>query len=470
MFYNTESMKKNIYLTSILCGCMAFGAISCDNPGEPQFENDEFTSVLYLKDSGQVPVDFYNVDKDIVFTTAIGKGGTEPSISRDGSLNVFTQEEMDAYNEENATNFAILPAECYEFTQDYAFEGETESQPVNITLKKGLASLDENTHYALPLKLTSSKYNVNAIKSTILLLPEVITPQISLTTTGEQSAPELSIHNESTTFTTSVLMNMNNLGWEFSVSYETDPQVLQSLADIFIATKGGGYTLLPAENYELAASVFAGTEREKELNIKILSKGLDNGKYVIPVAINSITGVPFEYSTEVCYITVTVSDLVNITSKDLYANSAENRNSNLVANVIDGNFTNGWQSEWYLPQGESPLSDPKYGVYIDIKNITNISEVMDLSVWISTTHNNAKHIQFYAGTSEDDLKLVHENEDCYPDRMSNKLYQTGKIKVGKISMIRIACIKSQSNGDLRKITSSNVGQNVSISEVKVYGH
>lgn len=470
MFYNTESMKKNIYLASLLCGFMAFSTISCDNPGEPQFENDEFTSILYLKNSGQIQVDFYNVDQDITFSTSIGKGGTNPSISRDASLNVFTQEEMDLYNEENATNFVMIPTEYYEFAQDYTFKGDTKNLPVNITLKKSFATLDKSTQYVLPLKLTSSEYSVNATKSTMLLLPEVITPRISLTNTGEQSAPELSIHQESATFTTSVLMNMNNLGWEFSVNYETDPQVLQSLANIFIATKGEEYTMLPIESYELNPSAFTETENEKELNIKILSKGLENGKYVIPVVIKEINGVPFEFSTDVCYVTVSVSDLINVTSKDLYANSAESRNADLVAKIIDGSLTSGWQSEWSLPAGASPLCDPQYGIYIDIKNITNISDVMNLSVWISTTHNNAKHIQFYAGTSEDNLTLIHENENCYPNVADSKLYQTGKIKVGKISIIRIACIKSQSNSDLRKITASSIGQNVSISEVKVYGH
>lgn len=157
-------MKRHIYLASLLCTLIAFSGTSCDNPGEPQFENDEFTSVLYLKNNNQVEVDFYNVNEDVTFSTAIGKGGTNPAIARNASLAVFTQEELDAYNTENATNFIMLPSNYYEFDKDYTFDESTESQNVNITLKASIGTLEQNKQYVLPIRLESPEYSIKRIK------------------------------------------------------------------------------------------------------------------------------------------------------------------------------------------------------------------------------------------------------------------------------------------------------------------
>lgn len=66
-------MKKNIYITSLLCGWMAFATTSCEDPGEVHFDDDSFSSTLYLKDNGLQEVDFYNVNKDLIFSTIVGK-------------------------------------------------------------------------------------------------------------------------------------------------------------------------------------------------------------------------------------------------------------------------------------------------------------------------------------------------------------------------------------------------------------
>ena len=87
-------MKKNIYITSLLCGWMAFATTSCEDPGEVHFDDDSFSSTLYLKDNGLQEVDFYNVNKDLIFSTIVGKGGTDNDIARTAAVRLFTQEEM----------------------------------------------------------------------------------------------------------------------------------------------------------------------------------------------------------------------------------------------------------------------------------------------------------------------------------------------------------------------------------------
>lgn len=466
-------MKRNIYLTSLLSGFMAFNVISCDNPGEPNFDNDDFSSVLYLKNSGQVNVEFYNVNEDITYTTSIGKGGTNPEITRNASLNPFTQEEMEAYNEENATSFMILPKEFYEFAQTYTFDKQTENVPVNISLKAGIGTLDKNKQYVLPLKLSSDSYSVNDDKEEIILILNVFTPKVSLGNTGKLSPVNFSIHDKSnTTAQCPITVNLSttNVKWKFNVSCETDQEILKNHVETFVASNGGDYSLLPPENYTIPTVAF-NAESNKVFNIDIDRTGLAAGEYLLPIILKSVSGMPFEVNpNEVCFIHVSINNNITLNSADLYANSNENENQ--IPLLVNGNRDeNGWQSEWWNGSATQAKCDPNYGVYIDIKNITKINEIARLILSIKTTHNNLKHVQIYVGNSESDLKLIHENENCYPDTDTSKSYDTGNLQVGKISMIRIACIKNSQNNDMRTLKiSGGYVKNVHLSEIELFGN
>lgn len=467
-------MKKNIYLVSLLTGFMAFATISCDNPGEPNFDNDEFTSTLYLKNSGQVNVEFYNVNEDITYTTGIGKGGTNAEIARNASLDVFTQEEMDTYNLDNATNFVILPQECYEFARTYTLEGKTESVPVNISLKAGIGLLDQTKQYVLPLKLGSDNYSVNKDKEKAILIMNVITPKVSLGATGKLDPVNFSVHDNSvTTAQCPITLNLDavNSKWQFSVTCEADEEVLKSKVEEFATANGGEYALLPATNYTIPAIEF-NAESNKVFNIDIDRTGLAAGDYLLPVILKSVSGMPFDIaSDEVCFVHVSVNNQITLNADDLYANS--NENANQIPLLVNGNRDeNGWQSEWWNGSASQPICDPKYGIYIDIKNIDKIKETARLVLSIKTTHNNLKHVQIYAGSSESDLKLIHENQNCYPDTGSSKSYDTGNLQTGECSMIRIACIKNCNNDDMRTLQFYSGGyvKNVHLSEIELYGN
>lgn len=452
---------------------MAFGATSCEDPGDPQFENDEFTSVLYLKDYGQVPVDFYNVNEDIIYSTGIGKGGTDPSIERSGLLNVFTQEEMDMYNLENGTDFIILPADCYEFTQDYSFDGAMENQPVNISLKTVIGELAKDIQYVLPIRLTSSEYNVNEKRNTLLLLPNIITPEVSLGENGKLSPVSFSVHDNTVmTGKCPITLNLNaaNTKWNFTVACETDQEILKAKVSQFSSENGMEYKLLPTGNYTLPTFIF-NAESNITFDVEVNRTDLSAGDYLLPIILKGVTGMPFDVASDrICFVHVRIDNKINLDIKNLYTNSSENDQS--LAAVINGQTDdNGWQSMWYSQDTSNPKCDPKYGVYIDIKNITQISEMAKLVLTIKTTHNNPKHIQFYTGTSEADLELVHENKNCYPNSNSNKVYDTGYLNMTGSSMIRIAFITNVNDVDMRTLKfEGNYIKNVAMSEIELYAN
>lgn len=110
------------------------------------------------------------------------------------------------------------------------------------------------------------------------------------------------------------------------------------------------------------------------MKIDIDRTGLSSGEYLLPVILKDVTGMPFNVSSDkIGYVHVRISNKITLNINDLYANSNENDQS--LPAIINGSADdNGWQSMWYAPELDKPACDPKYGIYIDIKDVKNISK------------------------------------------------------------------------------------------------
>ncbi len=478
-------MKKNIYLASLLCGFIAFSTTSCDDPGEPQFEIDEFTSTLYIKDSGLTELDFYNVNKDITFTTAIGKGGTDAEVARTATLRIFTQEELDTYNKQNGSEYVTMPTDCYEFNKEYTFEAQMESQELAVTLKAKVGELDPDIQYVLPIKLTSPIYSVNEKKKALILKPTIITPTVSLTSIGKQSP--MGVHSENTylstaTFSTKVKLDMPNSGWEFSAQFEKDQDILHFFVDQYSVTTGKIYKLLPATAYSLPDMDFANTENEKALDIEVSYKpGMTAGDYLLPIVLKGVSGMPFDVDTNPCYIHINVTDgimKIAIVPTDISGNNSQETD---YRNLVDGTTNSvgeNWQSIWAINKKVEPqsISDPTYGVYIDIENLSKkITKVLKIKMTTTTGHNYPKNFTIYGQTEgSSDWTNLENVTDGFTD---NKKVWEKEISVSEeIIAIRVALTQSKS-GNLREIKFGNesggwyyYNPNVGLNEIELFGY
>ncbi|WP_343556356.1 DUF1735 domain-containing protein [Sphingobacterium sp.] len=459
----------------LYAAALSFALSSCKDEAL-NFDDPAFSSLLYLGTVGEVPVEFYNVNQDITYSTFIGKGGTSTDISREAKLKVWTAEELDTYNKSTGTNYRLLPADYYTLEMTYAFDTKDERKPLQVILKKNIGQLERNVDYVLPIELTSANYTINKNYTRLFLKPVIITPKISLDNTAKQDAVNLSIRDNKVTTAqvkTALMVNMKNQGWSFGVSFEDNESKLASLVQEYktIANDGINYQLLPKANYSIPEVAFTGSENKKEIEVSINRKGLAVGNYLLPLSLKAATGMPFDVSNEVRYIPVKITDeipKIQMTVSNLFANSTD---GNSLPNIINGQLDDsGWQSEWYNAGISKPISDPKYGIYIDLKNLS-ISAAARLILTIKTTHNNPKHIQIYGGTSESNLKLIHENSNCYPNSATNKKYDTGVLESNGITMLRIAFLSNVNNVDMRTLQfySGSYIQNVSMAEVELFG-
>lgn len=482
------------------CG-MAVSLPSCDEedtptapdseqPGgeETPKEKEEFFYIESEK-CGVRTVTFLNQNQDVKYSFDIWQGGEDTRNEATVSLAVMTAEELTQYNTANGTDYtAILPKDCYSFTADYTgFTEETLKQTAEITFKAKTGSLDfATTEYVLPLKLSAAdeKVKIDENRNIIILKPSVSTPLVTFREIEVEPYTIYKGQEEEKSYGFDVMLDRDNLGWDFMVETETNEAKLNTLVTAYNETNATTYSLLPAANYTIGELQFTGNEMQKKLTVTIkdiASLTLDKN-YLLPVALKSCEGMPFNVDTEkVIYIPVNYLSLpqVTLTGKISTNCTGDGKNADLL---IDGqkNSTK-WQSIWAKSSAEKPTDryDATYGVYIDIKDAP-ITQTMRLDLFAYAQNNYPTQIKIYCGTDQNSLTELTEinnpfnfSSDSVNKNATEDIDLTGK----STGLIRIALLQSKKGGSLTgelgwwKSGSwwyNNI--NVGLSEIELYGY
>lgn len=476
-------MKTRVYiLIQLLCAASLL-LTSCDKGEEIIDGNgyEEYSCVLYLKDSGEKTLDFVRKGTDVVYNTAIHKGGIDTKATANAELKVFTAEEIEAYNKTCNTDYQLLPDEYYELSQTtYEFGMQDISKAVSIILKKEIdidIDVDQN-NYVLPLKLTSSDGAVNNEVATLVLRLNITSFKLELGKTGIQPKIRLSGSENNATFTLPVKLNAENEGWTFDAVFEADTDKLAAVIEEYNAENSeseGEYELLPAGHYRFDDKIsFAGNETMKEFSVSLERKNLEIGIYMLPIILKGAEGMMLETDEDaICFIQVEVYEsMPQITLIPEQLSASNEAGGFSVARLIDGDlsFNTGlWQSAW----SPLPVPDPQYGIYIDIKNVSGIDKYMELELFRSASdpeHNEAGEIHIYVGADENNLKCIKKLRNINYD--DNHLATTGLMVSGKPDMIRLAIVKNCKGVSLTEQSGNtdwSIPKNVSLAEIKLYG-
>ena len=154
--------KKNIWIGITLCVLLLTGTACDDNKEE--FLND-FSTILSIKQNGEVPLTLYKTGQDTQHHLVINKGGSNYGASTSVEVEVLNEDALKLYNSENSTNYVALPASCYtlERTQ-FSFSSNEAYKHLNITLKTDaiykLANVEGT--YVLPIMLSQSPDSINS--------------------------------------------------------------------------------------------------------------------------------------------------------------------------------------------------------------------------------------------------------------------------------------------------------------------
>ncbi|PRY97342.1 uncharacterized protein DUF1735 [Marinilabilia salmonicolor] len=389
-------MKNKIKLfTFFLMAGVAFNA--CEDYRD-QFL-DKYDTINYFKDSGEIPIIAYNVGEDTKYQLTVNKGGSEIESESSVQVTTMTEPVLQIYNEENYTDYVLLPDNAYQFdTQAVTLTEEYPWQEIEVVLKPDvIIGLDEiSGTYVLPLELINSEDSINSEKRYSFLAPKIMTPTVFFPESlGEdvifmaEDEPQISF-----SFSVAIPSDLDNK-WELDCSLEID----ETLVEQYNQTYGANYALLPSDAYtmENVATILPG-EQEGEVEVTIDRTSLLFGNYVLPLKLAGCSKPEFEIEEERGSFMVPVSYTPPVPSEiplnaDMVSSNADEPYEGPIENLVDGDTQTYFHSVWSID-----VFSP-YGHYIDIELEEEINIMQFAYV---TRHNNAngapKHIIVYTSS------------------------------------------------------------------------
>lgn len=474
---------KNIISISLLCTILAL-ITSCSR--EMEYDQPQYSSVVYLKNSGLTEVEFYNIGQDITYKTGIGRGGTNQEIIGNVTLVPFTPEELKEYNEESGREYLQIPAEYYTIKDTHIdFTANQEYADVEIVLRKEIGEL-EGGNYILPINLQSDIHSVNSNYKRLILHPNIVTPMVSFSMKDmiykveEALGTELSVD----TYPFPIVLDYGDNTEDFEVYFLKNEIELSNLVDNYNAFNGTNYTLLPATTYSFDEKLtLSGGITNSELQVRLLQDGinkLSQGKYLLPIRMTHCELAPFDVNTEdVRYLALTYSTMKKITlNKDNIKGSAYRGGNFVIENMIDGNTGTKWRGH----VNDVKEFDGQKCIYFDI-DLKGIYTEIELSYY---SYDNGKNlgipwnIQVYASKDQEEWNIIAKGDDeinGFLDKMQNTTSPEGFTKLPVMNMgesgakyIRICLMNYRwirTDGTFTEYAITNGGLAIDINELEV---
>lgn len=341
---------KNIVMMSLLFA-LGVGFTACED-NKDEYLSD-YSTVLYFKESGELPMTLYKTGEDWEYQHVVNKAGSELGSVTEVGVEVMSDEALTAYNTQNGTQYVKLPANCYQVLEDKLNFGAADSyKMVNIVFKTDLIyTLPADTKYVLPISLAGSKDSINAEKNNTLLIPSVVIPTIYFNQTGFISNFFTDEGAGQAKFTLPVTMPMKNK-WTFDCTVGIDG----SLLDVYNKENETDFAMLPESAYTLSGDGVVSFTPEynlKEVEINVDRTKLVYGNYVLPLRLIDCTQQGFVIDTEknTCLYGISyVPDksklkAVALTAGMLSSNAVEPTEGSL-ANLLDGDVETYFHSAW----------------------------------------------------------------------------------------------------------------------------
>lgn len=205
-------------------------------------------------------------NQDMTYTTYLNK------IDGDIKLSVLGQAELDAYNNDNATNYQLLSPEYFEPIPTSVTFGDEDTMPLVVTFKKDMSALDDSQEYVLPICVSAN--DKERLKIWIVV-------KIS-----KQSLP---IKEQEFTFYNAG----ENMTCKVSVERMEGEVTLTAFDEDRVTDLGTEYRLIPSKYIDIPASVsFEEGEQTTDVNVTFKSSikeiELEQGKqYVCGFCINT---------------------------------------------------------------------------------------------------------------------------------------------------------------------------------------
>lgn len=421
--------------------------------------------VLTVKNFGTTSVPLYTVIEQNNYNIVVLRGGSDPSGSISGNVNPMSAQAFAEYCNEWNLNYTILPEGYYSLENSSMIFNENDSRYKNVTVSFSTAQIKElqdqniGVEYALPLLLNSN--NATVRDSMVILLPNVIVPELGFENPGYKQFLSFTSEDEGKNENISIPISlpMEN-DWEFTCKVEIDKDAFEN----FKSQNVGRYNLLEDSYYTLDNGGEVGfTPGESISSLGITVKCPDGfGEYILPLSITSCSRDGFDLEARKTIFVGINRNLPSIPlSIDmLSANSIHPENDGTgLYGLFDGRGSGKhFHSNWWTPVG-----DPTYGNYIQI----NLKEpIQSVSFNYYTRFENANGaptmIEIFIsndGDTWESLALITSNLPDSADALySSQIYSAEH----EFSYFRF-CVLTSKAGDCR------VGSHFNLGEFELFG-
>lgn len=371
---------------------------------------------VYISKSGTLEQGAYALGtgetKLELWATKSGMNGTSGHVSF-----VVDPKLLEEYNRTQENVLEILPADCYRMPRtEFDLSDKTPMAPFEVyyDIDKIAEQYGYGRKYMLPIRLKSEGLAVNENKDKVLLILNVMDPEIGFREFGTKTFDVKRTDKD--------YKEQLNIGVDFQNTIDVTIQVKagnQKLVEDYNSQNGTNYLLLPATCYVVSNEnpVLAKNETEVGIECIIKSQKIPGGKYLLPIELVSATPYNVANGNRVYYyIFNNVSEWWS-SEKDkadwkiLNVSSYHSDGSQHPAKIIDGNTSNGYWTVNYSDKslynidasGEwIPADRPQWAI-IDLGKEMNIGGLK----WHPRPNNSTvMSIEFYVSSEKPDDALL----------------------------------------------------------------
>lgn len=357
-------MRKNKLFIGLAAMLLLTQSGCEDNKGEFL---DDFSTILYFKNSGEVPLTLYKTGENTDYTIIVNKAGSDLTATTDVSVTVMDQSSLAVYNAEYGTMYKEIPANCYTFQDDKLQFASTETYK-NLKVSLITTEIDKleasESTYVIPFEMRDSADSINAKKRVLFIKPKVVVPKVYFDKTGYQVNTVSDEGATQISLALPLVLPLENK-WNFNCTVGINAALLEA----YNQQNEVDYALLPSNAYTMNQDgivAFTPGNMASNLAINITRSSLSYGNYVLPLQLNSCSHPTFviDAAKNTCLFGVSYvpneSKLSTVTLTESMIGIFPNpTNEGSIAEMIDGKSDTYYHSNW---SGTHPLPH-----YIDVK-------------------------------------------------------------------------------------------------------
>lgn len=293
-----ENIIKGHFVVDICCfiylliGMFLFESCGSDGGKDELAGNgDNMTNqYLLLKQTGMNKITVSGNEKECSFILTVKRLGGKINTELPAKLEVWSEEEMAAYNNKQKVSYALLPTSLYSCTpKDIVFSQSTAQMDIEIKFDPSriFSELKKTkAQYVIALKLKSDVVKVKESESDILLSLFIDYPKVSF---DSSNANQVSVNKEYTsvkvkTCLSSQLNDESINSWcDFSCNFNL-PDNAEELVIAYNKLNKTDYQLLPQNSYHLGDEIqYNMGDSQVEGMISIYREKLDVKYYLLPL-------------------------------------------------------------------------------------------------------------------------------------------------------------------------------------------